>query len=331
MRCILLLSILLLPHAVEAAESVNLDNIVRAETDTALRNVVKLAGGIGKFVHLRVPTPLEDQTIIRMNRDTLYSSAVVDLSKPATVVLPDAAERYISLHLVNQDHYMYVITKPGQYKLTKDDVGSRYVLLSVRIFVDVNDPKDISVANDLQNQIKLTGGGRSPLELPEWNQDQLKIARQSLNALSTLGLDTGRAFGLKGEVDPIHYYVGAISGWGGLPKEEAAYTVGVVEKNDGMPHVVTVKDVPVDAFWSITIYNFEGFIEKNDRNAYSFNNISAKAEKDGSINIHFGGCEDNRVNCLPISEGWNYVARMYKPRKEILDGSWTFPVPKPVK
>jgi hypothetical protein len=32
-----------------------------------------------------------------------------------------------------------------------------------------------------------------------------------------------------------------------------------------------------------------------------------------------------RANFLSISEGWNYVAGMYRPRAEILEGSWTFP------
>jgi hypothetical protein len=31
------------------------------------------------------------------------------------------------------------------------------------------------------------------------------------------------------------------------------------------------------------------------------------------------------VNYLPITEGWNFAIRLYQPRKEILDGSWTFP------
>ncbi len=213
MRRSLWFAILLLSITAAAAEPVTLDNIVRAETDTAMRSTVKTFGTFGKFVHLREPTPLDNQTIIRQNRDTLYSGAVVDLSEPATVILPDAGGRYMSMHLVNQDHYMYAVTKPGRYTLTKEDVGTRYVQLSLRTFVDANDPTDVKAANALQDKIKFTGGGSGPLELPEWDQGQLKIARPSLNALATLGLDAGRAFGKKGQVDPIHYYVGAISGW----------------------------------------------------------------------------------------------------------------------
>jgi hypothetical protein len=35
------------------------------------------------------------------------------------------------------------------------------------------------------------------------------------------------------------------------------------------------------------------------------------------------------VNCLPIMDGWNYTVRLYRPRAEILDGSWTFPAISP--
>lgn len=48
------------------------------------------------------------------------------------------------------------------------------------------------------------------------------------------------------------------------------------------------------------------------------------------MTIHFGGNE-NALNYLPIVPGWNYVVRMYRPRKEILDGAWKFPEAEPVK
>jgi hypothetical protein len=45
----------------------------------------------------------------------------------------------------------------------------------------------------------------------------------------------------------------------------------------------------------------------------------------GPSPVHFGGCGDGPPNCLPIADGWNYIVRLYRPRPEILDGSWAFP------
>ena len=96
----------------------------------------------------------------------------------------------------------------------------------------------------------------------------------------------------------------------------------------GLPvgaYELTVGDVPVDGFWSISLYNADGFFEPNDRNAYSVNNLTATPNDDGSVTVRFGGCDDGRANCLPIMEGWNYTIRLYRPRPEVLDGSWSFP------
>lgn len=84
-------------------------------------------------------------------------------------------------------------------------------------------------------------------------------------------------------------------------------------------------NVPVDAFWSVALYNAKGYFEKNDLNAYNLNSVTSKKNKHGSVDIQFGGCDGKKTNCLPIVNGWNYIVRLYRPRKEILDGSWTFP------
>ncbi|MFT6724285.1 MAG: hypothetical protein ACJARN_001148, partial [Arenicella sp.] len=87
---------------------------------------------------------------------------------------------------------------------------------------------------------------------------------------------------------------------------------------------LTVKDVPVDGFWSISVYNKDGFFEKNIDDLYSINNLSAIPNNDGSFSINFGG-DATKVNYLPITDGWNYVIRMYRPQQQILDGRWLFP------
>ncbi len=73
-----------------------------------------------------------------------------------------------------------------------------------------------------------------------------------------------------------------------------------------------------------------GFFYKHDRDAYSFNNVTAKKDADGGITIHFGG-DPNTSNYLPIIMGWNYVVRLYQPKKELIEGKWKFPAAQPLK
>ena len=68
----------------------------------------------------------------------------------------------------------------------------------------------------------------------------------------------------------------------------------------------------------------------NRYNSCSFNNVTAKETKDGSVTIHFGG-DLKAEHFLPIVPGWNYIVRMYQPGPEILKGRWNFPTAKPVE
>ena len=308
-------------------KDVNVANFVRAETDHMLRaNMQTFGMKIGALTHLRQPTTPDKQTVIRMNQDTLYSATVLDLSMPVKLTLPEAGGRYMSMQVVNQDHYMFVEAKPGTYELTEDAVGTPFAYVTVRTFIDVLDPDDLAQAHAAQDAIELTGGGDGPFAAPDWNTDKLAMARKALSDLAVLGFDATYAFGRKEEVRPVDHLVGAAAGWGGMPRSAAMYTMDSVDENDGKtPYAVTVKDVPVDAFWSITVYNADGYLEANDRGVNSYNNFSAKPNEDGSHTVHFGGCEGGRVNCIPISPGWNYTIRMYEPEAEILDGSWVFP------
>lgn len=322
-------STLFIPSMVTAKDTtpVTVKTFIRAETDVAIKKVYDQIG-FNKWFHIRMPTPLDKQDVIRMNRDTIYSSTVLDLSKPVTIMMPDADGRYMNLHVINQDHYSYATSEPGTHKITKDKVGSRYAYLIVRTFIDADDPNDIKAANAAQDAMTIVGGGNGPLDVPNWNMEQLLEARGALNTLAKLGGNAALAFGTKEEVSPIDHLVFGAAGWGGLPQKSAFYDIATVTKNDGTSHSVMAKDVPVDAFWSITVYGADGFIKENPEGRYSFNNITAKPNKDGSITINFGACEDGRINCLPILKDWNYAVRMYEPRKEIIDGSWKFPAIK---
>jgi hypothetical protein len=143
-------------------------------------------------------------------------------------------------------------------------------------------------------------------------------------------VDWRGAAGRKGEVDPVRHLIVTATGWGLNPDKDAIYLNITPSKNDGTTiYKLNVKDVPVDGFWSITLYNAEGYLVKNDQDAYSFNTITAKKDDDGSVAIQFGGCGGKVSNCLPTMPDWNYTVRLYHPRKEILDGTWKFPDAQP--
>ncbi|MCB1490124.1 MAG: DUF1254 domain-containing protein [Bauldia sp.] len=321
----------LLAPVTASAEDVTVDNFVRAESDYNIRANLKAVGAdVGQLVHQRDPVTAENQTVIRSNQDTLYSSVILDLSEPVIVTLPEIGGRYMSMHVVNQDHYMFVETKPGTYDLTEDSVGTRFAQVIFRTFTDPGDPEDLESAHAAQDAIAIAGGGAGPFNAPDWDEKALAAGRKALNDFAVLGFNSAYAFGRKEETRPIDHLIGAAAGWGGLPRTAATYVITSVDGNDGTtPYTLTAKDVPVGEFWSVTVYNANGYLEANDRGVNSYNNVTAEPNADGSITINFGGCDDGRINCIPITTGWNYTVRMYEPGPEILDGSWTFPVPEP--
>ena len=330
--CLAILCIASATYADDRAETtiVNADNFAKAETAVQFDRIVEMVGGVNLFFHLRGPTPLDKQTVIRMNRDTIYSAAVVDISKGATLTVPDAGDRYMSIMVVNEDHYINkVIDEPGEHKLTVKEFGTPFVNLSVRTLVDASDPEDIREANALQDQLKIKAASAKPYTHPDYDKESYKTTYEALLVLGRGMADARATFGSKEDVDPVRHLLGTAWGWGGLPEDEAFYLN--VEPN--LPvgaYRITVKDVPVDAFWSVSVYNKEGYFDKNEYDAYSVNNVSGKPNADGSFTIHFGG-DASSVNFLPISEGWNYTVRMYQPRKQVLDGSWTFPAVEKIK
>ena len=308
-----------------AAEMVTVDNFVRAETDMTLGRYAK-QGAFGKFLHIRKPTPIDKQDVVRMNMDTLYSVGVFDLTTPVTIVKPESEGRFQSMMVVNQDHSMLPIEHgAGEFTFTKEQIGSRYMIVLFRTFVDANDQADIKAANALQDKIAVRQETPGVFEIPEWDDASLAKVRDAIKVLAATRTDAKGMFGDKSKLDPISHLLGTAYGWGGNPEEAAMYDNAVPEKNDGKtPYAVTVKDVPVRGFWSITVYNKDGYMEKNAQNAYSFNNVTAKKNADGSITINFGGGPD-AINNLPITPGWNYIVRMYQPKKEIINGTWSFP------
>lgn len=312
---------------------VTVDNFVRAETDWAFAGAIQQQDCFGKFYHFRAMTPLDKQAVPRMNRDTLYSCAVFDLdAAPVTITLPDAGNRFRSMFVVSEDHYVtFVSYDAGVYSISKDTVGARYVLVGLRTLVDPSNPNDVGQVHALQDAVKVDQKNAGRFEVPNWDSASQKQIREALKTLGATLPDLRHAFGTKGEVDPIRHLIATATAWGGNPDKDAIYLNVTPAKNDGKTvHTLQVNNVPVDAFWSITVCNAEGYLEANPLNRYNLNNLTAQKNPDRSITVQFGGCDTKTPNCLPIMQGWNYIVRLYRPRPEIVSGSWSFPEAHPI-
>ena len=321
------------PEAAASAVNVGVDNFIRAESDMYLAGLVK-EGGIGKLHHRREPASIENQTVIRLNRDTLYTSGVFDLDAgPVTITMPDPGKRFMSMQVVNEDHLVpSVFYGAGARLLTRQAVGTRYVAVAIRTLVDPNSPDDLKQVHALQDAIKVSQKAPGKLELPSWDAASQKKVRDALLVLATTMPDFKKAFGNKDQIDPVRHLIGSAAGWGGNPDKDATYLNVTPAKNDGTTvYRLDVKDVPVEAFWSVSVYNVKGYYEKNAQGAYTINSVTGQRASDGSMAIQFGGCDGKVANCLPITKGWNYTVRLYRPRAQILKGTWTFPEPVPAK
>ncbi|MEJ8572380.1 DUF1214 domain-containing protein [Microbaculum marinum] len=320
---------LLTANGIASAQStdpvkVTIDNFVRAQSDTNMAGYVK-RGALGKFLHERNMVNADDQIVIRSNVDTLYSLMVVDLTTPVTIYMPDSGGRFQSLECLSEEHSIQpTVYGPGYFTFTREQMGTRYAFCNVRTFADPNDADDMKAAHALQDQIKAEQANTGEFQIPNWDQESLASLRELLQKVAQTRTSTRGYFGIRHDLNQLYWTLGAAAGWGGNPEEAAVYSVGLVANNDGKtPYMLHVpKDVPVEAFWSVTLYNAEGYLPKTKNNVYSFNSVTAKPNEDGTFTISFGGDGPNKFE---IMEGWNYLVRMYRPKQELIDGHWRFP------
>ena len=93
---------------------------------------------------------------------------------------------------------------------------------------------------------------------------------------------------------------------------------------------------PVNAFWSITLYDAEGFQVANALNRFTISSwMPLKYNADGSLDVYFQNAspgKDKEANWLPAPKGvFNLTMRLYSPQSVVTEGKWNPPVVKKVQ
>ncbi|MCU0921867.1 MAG: DUF1254 domain-containing protein, partial [Burkholderiaceae bacterium] len=292
-------------------------------------NIAQMAGGVNRFYHFRSATPLDKQTVIRMNRDTLYSGAVIDTSKGATLTVPPMpAGRYFSVLLIDNDHYSPgVIYTSGTHKLPRD---TKYLMAVIRIqLLKPLDPADVALVNKLQDKFVIKAGSADPFVEPKWDSKSLAALTAQYNKeFAKYDKYPDGFMGPRGVADDSIRHLAAAGAWGLFPNKDAVY----INYNGKLPiepcHCATYAVPPNKGFWSITVYGADGYM--TSENAI-LNKLNAKFNPDGTVTARFGSAQacGPAPNRLDVSEGWNFLMRVYRPGQSVLDGSYKLPEAQP--
>ena len=302
-------------YALAESEIIFLDNLKKIAAATG-------TNGTGVFIHLRKGADPKDRAIMRINFDTIYSSAIVDLTEDAVLTMPETNGRYQSAWIITDEHYNpMAFVKPGIYTLTQENVGRRYAMIAIRTQVNTADPADMTITHELQDQLKLEQKDRgSYTHTNNWDMDEVLAMRAKYAEIGKQeGITSEVMFGEKGEVPLKEHNVGTAMGWGGLTPERAVYPSIYGESVE--PQTLKLRDVPARAFWSVTVYDAEGYPQGD---VYNVNSAFAVPEEDGSVIIRFGG-DKNAPNYMDIYEDWNLALRIYEPTEAYFNGEWVMP------
>ncbi len=317
--------------AAPAGTIVTRDNFIRAETDRMFSDFLKLSGGVNQLVHIRKPTPLDQQTVVRMNRDTIYSASIIDASEGGTVTLPPAPDgHYISVHFIDNDHYdLGAINAPGTHPIPRSD-GHIAALYRIQVF-NPNDADEIARLNAWQDGLKVDAKASRPFVPGSWDTPSLDSVRNELEVPCRRFPNFEQAMMPRGQADAEQRLCAAAAGWGLLPASQATY-FSYPGKHPITECRTATYQVPKNgAFWSIQVYDSTGFIASENT---TLNSSRAKLNPDGTFTAYFGSEElcGDVPNRLDVTEGWNFMMRVYLPDPDtVLGGRYTLPPTVPVK
>ena len=224
---------------------------------------------------------------------------------------------------MDNDHYCpFVIYTSGTHELPKD---TRYLGVGVRIqVINPKDAGEINLVNKLQDQFIIKANSGDPLPKFKWDLQSLRGLTSRYEKDAAQYSSYKGMMGPRGKVDEKTRHLAAAAAWGLFPELDATYLNYSGGQNPKVCHRATYQVPENKSFWSITVYGNDGYM-KSDNNIVNSSNVRLKA--DGTFTVYFGSKEacGDVPNRLDVSEGWNFLMRVYRPGPSVLDGSYKLP------
>lgn len=125
-------------------------------------------------------------------------------------------------------------------------------------------------------------------------------------------------------------HLAAAAVWGLFPEQDAIYLNYNGGHDDQQCYQATYQIPDNSAFWSITVYGSDGYMKSDN---VVVNSSGATMNADGTFTVYYGSKEvcGDVPNRLDVTEGWNFLMRIYRPGPSVVDGTYKLPNAEPVK
>ena len=162
-------AVLLSTNAIAEPTTVTQDNFPQAYTSMRFGAIIKKANGVNKFFEMPVPSSVpEEQFVVRMNRDTFYSTAIVDMSSGSVYVTIPETDQYVSTQIVDENHETQrMIYGSGRHKLT---AKTDHAFVIVRALEDV-----------ARRNLVIEAGSAKPFVVKEWDMESFRAVEKAGN------------------------------------------------------------------------------------------------------------------------------------------------------
>ncbi|WP_430648041.1 DUF1214 domain-containing protein [Agromyces sp. GXS1127] len=308
------------------ATTVTPETYIRAEVDGRFAVFQQRAGGkVNEFYLISRPVPTDEQPVVRMNRDTLYGGGVIDTAEGARVFVPEVTDgRYVSLMVIDNDHYTVdVFHEPGWHEI---DSPTRYCVAVPRVELhDMRDEEEIAHVVEVLHRFEIDAASAEDFVPADWDYDSMFALRaQYEQEFRTYTQYPSGWMGRRGEVDEATRHLAVAGAWGLFPENEAVYINYTGPVDATKAYTATYSVPPCDAFWSIAVYGDDAFFHSDNA---TLSPATTQLNDDGTFTVYFSSEEivGDKPNRLDITEGWNFLFRIYRPAESVLAREYTLP------
>lgn len=294
---------------------VTAENFTDVEAEVNFYKWVK-KDAMNKLFHLTQLTPAGPMPTVRMNRDTLYSAALVDASNGFKVHMPDQGI-YTSALVIDQKGYSQdYIWQSGTHKVNINKENGDFVWVLFRVGLE----KGMEKALQAQKTVAISDMGNKVWTPKNYDKAQYqKLHDQYMNEAINSGMfmqygsDASR-------IDMKAKRLSDAAGWGGMDFGINNYQISKNMDGDAC-YSTTFEDPKAEEFWSFTMYDADGWLLPiNEKNV--LNSRDAVPNKDGTYTVRFN-CGEDAVNNLQTTEKvFGFAWRVYGSSYKVRAGRW---------